>query len=66
MYEKTYKMASKPPACMTRSGRLSSSQSNASGSGVSAGWVKYLALELMLWERSGIADAISPHKFGVK
>jgi len=51
-------MASKPPACTICSGRVSSSQSNASGWGASVGWVKDLALEVMLWERSGIADAI--------
>ena len=37
MYEETYNIASKPPACVTCSGRISSSQSNASGSGISLG-----------------------------
>jgi len=49
---------SKPPAFTTCSGRFSSSQFNTRGWGESRGWMKYLALEDMLCDRIGIADAI--------
>ena len=54
----TYNMISKPPTSTTCSGRFSSSQSNATTWGESGGWMKYLALRDILWDRIGIADAM--------
>jgi len=66
MCEEMYNMTSKPPACTTCSGRHSSSKFNASGWNASAGWVKYLALEITSRDGSGIADAKLTRKCGEK
>ena len=58
-------MTSKPPASTTCSGRFSSSQSKTRGSGVSGGRRKCLELEVILWERMGMADAARLREWGV-